>query len=447
MNRSAARRVRLLPTLNHQILKTAFLAGLAIVLGGCDSPPGRFRIDRVYLRKWEKEMGVPFTTEQLQNLADIGVALFGTPDESQRVSDPEIGVQEVVDIENLELAAGSVQRDQDGTSMGLYRRHCAFCHGVSGSGTGPAAALLNPYPRDFRRGTFKFKSTPSGAKPTDEDLKRILINGMPGTACPSFRRLASHEIDALVDYVKYLSIRGEVERGLILEMSDLDEGELLLDLSKRTETGYPRAEDRPDSRGAERSEKGTGPLTVEWEIVKQTVADVVSKWKQVNSQVTPVSPRPSWETEQQKQDSIARGHALFHGEVASCMKCHGDSASGDDETVYYDDWAKELEPDRPTLMAELVALGGLPPRNIRPRDLRLGEYRGGGRPVDLYWRLRNGIEGTVMPAVLMLPSDQGLSEEDVWHLIGYVQSLPGQQPTPKGIKHSIGHSAAEQNSQ
>ena len=42
---------------------------------------------------------------------------------------------------------------------------------------------------------------------------------------PSFKLLPQDEINALVDYVKYLSIRGEVERQLIFELSDLDEPE------------------------------------------------------------------------------------------------------------------------------------------------------------------------------------------------------------------------------
>ena len=73
-------------------------------------------------------------------------------------------------------------------------------------------------------------------------------------------------------------------------------------------------------------------------------------------------------------------------------------------------------------------LGMLPPRNIQPRNLRLGFYRGGMRPIDLYWRMRNGIEGTPMPAATMKPEGdpnaKGLTEQDLWDLVNYVQSLP-----------------------
>ena len=42
----------------------------------------------------------------------------------------------------------------------LYRLHCLHCHGVSGAGDGPTAPFLYPRPRDYRKGLFKFTSTP-----------------------------------------------------------------------------------------------------------------------------------------------------------------------------------------------------------------------------------------------------------------------------------------------
>jgi len=55
---------------------------------------------------------------------------------------------------------------------------------------------------------------------------------------------------------------------------------------------------------------------------------------------------------------------------------------------------------------------------IRPRNLRAGIFRGGRRPIDLYWRIKNGIAGTPMPAA----SGQ-LSDDDLWHVVDYVRSL------------------------
>src|SRR5690606_2369343 len=179
----------------------------------------QFHLDRVYLYK---SVGLPETREdannlekQVQNLKDIMAGLFGTPDDPHVPRLVEVDTREVLREELLRMAAGPVGRDEQGTPRGLYREHCAHCHGITGDGAGPTAAFLNPYPRDYRTGKFKFKSTPLGKKPTHDDLRRILIDGIPDTAMPSFRLLADDEIDALVDYVKYLAIRGEVERRLV----------------------------------------------------------------------------------------------------------------------------------------------------------------------------------------------------------------------------------------
>jgi len=56
----------------------------------------------------------------------------------------------------------------------------------------------------------------------------------------------------------------------------------------------------------------------------------------------------------------------------------------------------------------------------------LGVYRGGRRPLDLFRRVDQGIPGTPMPAGgPASPGAEGtLSEEEIWHLVDYVRSLP-----------------------
>ena len=124
------------------------------------------------------------------------VALFGTPEDPifpyELLDEPEAG-EELINPERLKIAAGAVSSDRQGKQHGLYREHCAHCHGVTGGGMGPTAATLNPYPRDFRMGKYKFKSTPLGKAPTRDDIRRILINGIPGTAMPSFRLLLDQD--------------------------------------------------------------------------------------------------------------------------------------------------------------------------------------------------------------------------------------------------------------
>lgn len=68
----------------------------------------------------------------------------------------------------------------------VYFQRCSFCHGLLGDGDGPAAGFLDPRPRDFTLGTYKFRTTQSGKLPTDEDLFRTVSRGLSGTAMQAF---------------------------------------------------------------------------------------------------------------------------------------------------------------------------------------------------------------------------------------------------------------------
>jgi mono/diheme cytochrome c family protein len=315
-------------------------------------------------------------------------------------------------LTRLKLAAGPVGSDEQGRAQGLYREHCAHCHGITGDGAGPTAAFLNPYPRDYRKGQFKFKSTPVGQKPTHDDLKRIVLEGIAGTAMPSFKLLPDLEVEALVDYVKYLSIRGEVERALIRATVELEEGKRLVAVMEK--------EAKAEQKAAQQEQVAA---------LKELVAGVVGRWEGAPAAVVNIPPPPEMSKEQ-LVESRGRGRALFYGTVANCVKCHGDSALGDGQMTDYDEWAKEFIIDGKdrNLVAAYESRGLLTPRNIRPRNLRLGVYRGGMRPIDHYWRIKNGIEGTPMPAATMKPEGdpnaKGLTPDDIWDLVNYVRALP-----------------------
>ena len=133
-------------------------------------------------------------------------AMFGTPDK------PFVLAETGLTLKKIQLAAGPVWSDQAGKQRGLYRQHCVHCHGTTGDGAGPTAAILNPYPRDYRQGKFKFKSTERAGR---ADRRR--------SGADHSRRRARHghalvrsaarpdEVDSLVEYVKYLSMRGQTE--------------------------------------------------------------------------------------------------------------------------------------------------------------------------------------------------------------------------------------------
>jgi mono/diheme cytochrome c family protein len=359
---------------------------LLMAAAGCGrTPPASFRLNMVEATKQR------LTSDQEQQVATILLAMFGTPDEP--VCIPEAGLDEA----KLRLAAGPVRSDIAGRKNGLYREHCGHCHGVTGDGLGPTAAFLNPYPRDYRPGVFKFKSTERADKPTHDDLVRILHNGIVGTSMPSFALLSDLEIDALAEYVKYLSIRGETEIELMRAFFELDE-----------------------------EDGGKLPETREF-LVDEMLAPVAEKWQSAADAVIAVPEMPA---DIDLVASIAKGKELFYGDKANCVKCHGVTGLGDGQANDYDDWNKaivqwsqEVASDQDAAWvaraSHVLAGDALRPRTIPPRNLRQGLYRGGRRPLDLYYRIHAGINGAPMPAAAGT-----VAPEDIWHIVNYIRSLP-----------------------
>ncbi len=93
----------------------------------------------------------------------------------------------------------------------LYMANCASCHGVNGEGNGMTAHMFRVRPRDFRQGVFKFRSTPSGLLPTDDDLLRTVTEGIRWTGMVGRPDLAEVDRRAVVQYLKTLSPRFAAE--------------------------------------------------------------------------------------------------------------------------------------------------------------------------------------------------------------------------------------------
>ncbi len=100
--------------------------------------------------------------------------------------------------------AGAQPAGDGGRGKQLYEAKCALCHGASGKGDGPAAERLLPRPRDFTAGKYKIRSTASGQLPTDDDLVKVIRDGMPGTSMPAWGKVITDtkDMQALVGYVK-----------------------------------------------------------------------------------------------------------------------------------------------------------------------------------------------------------------------------------------------------
>lgn len=89
----------------------------------------------------------------------------------------------------------------------VYQRNCLVCHGAKGDGQGEMGRSLKPPPRNFGRGVFKYRSTPTGYLPTNDDLEHTVRGGLAGTAMPVFGNLSDREIRSVVEYLKSFSPR------------------------------------------------------------------------------------------------------------------------------------------------------------------------------------------------------------------------------------------------
>jgi DMSO reductase family type II enzyme heme b subunit len=87
----------------------------------------------------------------------------------------------------------------------IYAKRCQVCHGEQGDGKGPVALYLDPRPRDFTAGVYKFRTTGSGEPPTDEDLFRVVTRGLAGTAMSGWTTLAETDRWAVISYIKTFS--------------------------------------------------------------------------------------------------------------------------------------------------------------------------------------------------------------------------------------------------
>jgi len=248
----------------------------------------------------------------------------------------------------------------------VYTHQCAGCHGTTGDGNGPAGAHLNPPPRDYRNGVFKFTSTPRGSKPCRDDLRRILESNAHCTSMPAFRSRSEEETEAVIDYVMVLASRGQLEIDLIREAeTELDE------------------EDDFDP-----------------EVVAGSVTAIADSWRRAEAElVRPLTVNPP------RTDETIQAGAVAFAEFA-CVTCHGADARGSKSAdVGQDIWG------RPSY----------------PPNLALGMLHGGRRPVDIYRRIYSGINGTPMPASKDPNTATGETpaqrSDRIWHLVHFVTAV------------------------
>jgi mono/diheme cytochrome c family protein len=90
----------------------------------------------------------------------------------------------------------------------VYDTNCVSCHGPEGKGDGPVGAALQPPPRNFSVGDFKFDTDSDGKPGTDADLKNVITKG--GAAfggsplMAPWPMLSAADVDNLVAYIHSL---------------------------------------------------------------------------------------------------------------------------------------------------------------------------------------------------------------------------------------------------
>ena len=151
-------------------------------------------------------------------------------------------------------------------------------------------------------GIFKFKSTKRGSKPTREDIAKQIRNGIPGTQMVKIAELTESDVQALTDYVIYLSIRGELERSLIDDAVfelDIEGGDRILDTefaSRMNETTIKEMEAKIEAWEDNGEKEEDEPTWLEdfelyqesWEIVEDMVVELVEEWLDAEDDVVDV---------------------------------------------------------------------------------------------------------------------------------------------------------------
>lgn len=272
------------------------------------------------------------------------------------------------------------QRLQHGHKV--YTRYCASCHGHSGDGHGEAAGHLQPKPRDYRKGVFKFTSTSYASKPRRQDLIRTIRRGAKGTSMPSFRWMSNEDMKAVVDYVIMLAFRGQMEYEMLQNLLRL---------------------------GVEEYQLEDGSLDPY--LALDAIDKVVGEWDAADQElILPVTVEPPYTDE-----TIELGRQAFQQQA--CAQCHGADGRGQQDWLDPDFIAEqESLPSEKRLKINHDTWGNIAPA----ADLTMGMLHGGRRPIDIYRRIYNGIFGTPMPG---FKSNFAESPDTIWHLAHFIISI------------------------
>jgi mono/diheme cytochrome c family protein len=200
---------------------------------------------------------------------------------------------------------------------------------------------------------------------------------------PAFPWMSEEDLQAVIDYVIYLSQRGEVENYVSVMAED-----------------YLEDED------------------VDFIEFADALEATRDKWASAGERaVLPISAEPKYSDE-----TVLEGRKLFLSK--GCSKCHGTDGKGQTEWLSPEFLAKqESAPEGERVQINYDAWGQPAPA----ADLTARMLHGGRRPIDIYRRIFTGINGTPMPAFGGLFDE---TPEQYWYFVHYVRHIiEGGDPT------------------
>jgi mono/diheme cytochrome c family protein len=169
----------------------------------------------------------------------------------------------------------------------LFAVNCASCHGPDGYGNGPAAAALNPKPRNYHEGYWRYGGGVAR-------IVQTISTGSPGTAMAAFTNIPFEDRFALAHYVRTFAPKPEEDKPA--------------DLAWLGPIGPRGGGQTPGTAPGGPAKPGpTIPIELALRLLVQEAPPIV---------VPAVGPPPS---------ADAPGAALY---AARCASCHGPSGEG-----------------------------------------------------------------------------------------------------------------------